>query len=344
MQEHVFQLTGYTEASDHPVGLEDIRLTNLRSTIREAIARGITLVLDQERFLHRVADVIAESSGNPAVAAYIAEGRGDSFTLGAATTAAPAWLPKRLSSRALSQMTTQVIDSSAIFGLREELVNVSSVVIPLKIGDEIQGTLVIYDVVADLISDDDLDAFQVMAEEIAPAVRVARTHDAFRNSSVKDLETGAYTYDFFVDRLEQELSRAQRSGNSVTIVLVEAPNFEAFELAAGYELADETLRNLAAGFTILMRTSDVVARRRRTGFALLLPDSNVEGADVTIRRVEELLAQVDVALEERGYTGPKPGVIAGSATFPTDGETSAALILVADQRMLANDTDLVKSE
>ncbi len=344
MQAREFQLTGYTESSIRAARRENIRLTSLRSTIREAIARGITLVLDQERFLHRIANVISESSGNPAVAVYVAEGRGESFALGAATAAAPIWLPKRLASGALSQSTTQIVESSTIFGAREELLDQTSVVIPLTIGTDVEGAIVIFDVMAESIAEEDLEAFSVMAEEIAPAIRVARTHDAFRNSSVRDLETGAYTYEFFIDRLEQELSRAQRSGHLVTIVLVEASDFEAFESTAGYDLADETIRNLAAGFTILMRASDVVARRGRTGFALLLPDSDVGGADVTIQRIQELLEQVDVALDERGYAGSKPGIIAGSATFPTDGQTTAALVLVADHRMLASSTAVVDGE
>ncbi|MEZ4572013.1 MAG: hypothetical protein R2849_17140 [Thermomicrobiales bacterium] len=68
----------------------------------------------------------------------------------------------------------------------------------------------------------------------------------------------------------------------------------------------------------------------------MLPDSDVEGAGVTIQRIEDRLAQVDTALEEQGYDGPLPGIIAGSATFPTDGQTPSELILAADQRMLAD--------
>lgn len=318
--------------------LESSSLSDLRSTIREAIARGIVLVLDQERFLHRVTDVIAESTGNPLVAAYVAEAYGDGLILGASTTAAPAWLPKRLPATAIPFTQTQVVESAEVFGAREELTGDSSVVMPLILGDELIGAVIVLDVVPEGLTSDDLEAFAVVAEEIAPAVSVANAHETALNSIVRDLDTGAYNYAFFSDRLEQEISRAQRTGHSVTIVLVEALDFETFEASAGYELADKTLRDLASGFTDLMRTSDVVARRGRTGFALLLPDSNVAGADVTIERVVRLVSQVDSALEANGYNGPKPGVITGSATFPADGDTTAALVLAADQRLLASDT------
>lgn len=331
-----FQLTGYTESSSRRPSLENTRLSNLRSVIREAIARGITLLLDEERFLHRITEVIAESSGYPVVVAYVAEPDSDLLALGAATEAAPIWLPKRLSTAAFQSLEPAIVETSSIFGEIEGFEDSRTVVAPLLANDALQGVLLILHVSPTSISDEDLEAFTVVGEEIAPAVRVANAHRLVRDSVVVDLVTGAYTYSFFVERLDQEVSRAQRSGHSVTIVLVEASDFEAFEAAAGYDMADRTLKDLASGFADLMRTSDVVARRGRTGFALLLPDSNIEGAAVTIQRVEEWLNRVDMMLEEGGYTGPKPGVIAGSATFPEDGDTGSALILAADQRMLAD--------
>lgn len=338
MQSWPFQLTGYTEANSRLTTRENARVSNLRSVIREAIARGITLVLDQERFLYRVTDVIAESSGYPIVIAYVAEPDGERMALGAATQAAPDWLPKRLPASVFQAREPVVVATEQIFGQIVGFENTSTVAIPLIAGNNLQGVLLILHVSGAEISKDDLEAFAVVGEEIAPAVRVANTHRVVRNSVIVDLETGAYTYSYFVERLDQELSRARRSGNSVTIVLVEAPDFAEFEAVAGYDLADRILKDLASGFADLMRTSDVIARRGRTGFALLLPESNIEGAGVTIRRIEERLALVDSELEKLGFTGPKPGIIAGSATFPADGQDSAALVLAADQRMLADAT------
>lgn len=336
MQARTFQLTGYTEASSRRPSLENARLSNLRSVIREAIARGITLVLDEERFLHRITEVIAESSGFPIVVAYVAEPDGDRLALGAATESAPTWLPKRLPMTVFKSLEPAIVETESIFGELEGYEDSRTVAAPLFVGDALQGVLLILHVSPTSISEEDLEAFAVVGEEIAPAVRVANAHRQVRDSVVVDLATGAYTYSYFVERLDQEISRAQRSGHAATIVLVEASDFDEFEAAVGYDLADRTLKDLASGFADLMRTSDVVARRGRTGFALLLPDSNIEGAAVTIQRVEERLAQVDTMLEADGYTGPKPGIIAGSATFPEDGDTSSALILAADQRMLAD--------
>jgi diguanylate cyclase (GGDEF)-like protein len=105
-------------------------------------------------------------------------------------------------------------------------------------------------------------------------------------------------------------------------------------------MADEMLRDLASGISALMRTSDVVARRRRTGFALLLPESDIEGAELTIQRIHERLRRIEAGLTADGYNGPQPTVVAGSSTYPADGQNVAELILAADQRMLAQADEL----
>ncbi|MEZ4521178.1 MAG: GGDEF domain-containing protein [Thermomicrobiales bacterium] len=311
-------------------------MSNLRTVIRDSIARGITLVLDEERFLQRICEVIAESSGYESVVAYVADPESPQLALGASSTAAPDWLPKRLPISSFQSVEPILSNTEEILGPHDRAMGTRSIVIPLTTVHQLEGVIVILDVNANAISEEDIEAFSIVAEEIAPAVRVASTHQHVRDSVVVDMATGAYTYDFFTIRLEQELSRATRTGRSVTIVLIEASHFDEFEHAAGYERSDQLLKDLSTAFTNLMRTSDVVARRGRTGFALLLPDSDVEGAGVTIQRIEDRLAQVDTALEEQGYDGPLPGIIAGSATFPTDGQTPSELILAADQRMLAD--------
>ena len=338
MEAQSFRLTRYTDASYDRADLEKVRLSKLRSAIRDAIARGIGMVLDEERFHHRVTQVIADSSGFPNVASYVVEPGQRQLAYKSATQGNPAWLPKRLPLTLAKSTTPFVIPSDEVFGARDGYSEASTVVIPLHISNDLEGTLLIVDVVASAISEDDMEAFAVVADEIAPAVRVARIHQQARVSSVVDPDTGAFTYDFFMTRLEEEISRSQRTDHSVTIVLVEATDFDEFEAAAGYDVADGLLKDLASGFRIVMRTSDVVARRGRTGYALLLPDSDVDGASVTIDRIEARLARVDSNLEESGYTGPKPGIVAGSATYPTDGQTSAELVLAADQRLLGNST------
>jgi diguanylate cyclase (GGDEF)-like protein len=310
-------------------------MADLRATIRDAIARGIPLVLDRDRFLRKIVEVIAASAGYPSVAIYVTTSDGLQLILGAATDSVPQWLPARLPVEIVPASGPALIRAADVLDVLQPGDERRVLLAPLVSGSELVGLLMLLDIGRAAVRDGDLAVYAAMAEEIAPAIGVAARHHDVEQTSVIDLATGAYTYEFFLQRLDEEIARAQRTGHSVTIVMVEAWHFEEFERAGGYELADDMLRNLAHGITAVMRTSDVVARRRRSGFAFLLPESDIEGANVTITRVSERLDRVEQGLRDGGYEGPLPGVIVGAATFPDDGSSGPALVLAADQRMLA---------
>ncbi len=335
-----FELSGYTSGPGLPDVSENERIAELRTVIREAIARGIDLVLERDRFSRRIVDIIAESSGFPSVAAYLREDGSSQMSLAAGTDDAPVWLPRRLETSGFPTVAATVVETMRVHVAIETDAGQYTAVIPLNVGLDTIGFILLLNVRPESLSPEDLQALDVVAEEIAPALRVAIHHHQIRQSSVVDIPTGAYTYDFFLQRLEEELSRSRRTGHAVTIVLMEFWHIEHFEAAAGYEPADRLLRELASGVAALMRASDVVARRRRTGFALLLPESDVEGADLTIARIHERLRRIEAAFDESGYSGPQPTVVAGASTFPADGQNAAELILAADQRMLAEADEL----
>jgi diguanylate cyclase (GGDEF)-like protein len=314
-------------------------MADLRATIRDAIARGIPLVLDRDRFLRKIVDVIAESAGYPSVAVYVTSADGLQLILGAATDGVPQWLPTRLPADIAPTSGPALVQATDVLDALQPGDERRMLLAPLLAGSELVGLLLLLDIQQGAILDEDLSVYAAMAEEIAPAIGVSARHHDVEQTSVVDLPTGAYTYDFFLQRLEEEVARAQRTSHAVTIVLVEAWHFEEFERAAGYEMADQMLRDLASSFTAVMRTSDVVARRRRSGFALLLPESDIEGANVTITRVHDRLQRVEQGLRDSGYEGPLPGIIVGWATFPDDGSSGPALVLAADQRMLAQADD-----
>lgn len=311
-------------------------MSELRFAVRDAIARGVTLVLDQERFLNRVTTVIAESSGYPEVAAYLYDRPTEQFVLRGSTRTGSEGPRVRLQPPGLDFSTTAVVRSGAFFGDEADAENQSVIVIPLRHEQTLYGVIVILDIAAEYVSDNDLESLHVVGEEITPAISVAMRHQALASAVVLDVDTGAYTYDFFFARLEQETSRALRTSNVLTILFVETPAWELVERDAGYAVADSLLRSIATGITDVVRASDVVARRGRSGFAVLLPDSSVEGAKVIIKRIVELGGGADGELTSIGPLDEPLAFATGWASLPDDGQTAADLVLVADQRLQAN--------
>ncbi len=115
--------------------------------------------------------------------------------------------------------------------------------------------------------------------------------------------------------------------------------FEEIEQEIGYEPADGVLRLVAHGLSALTRVSDVVSRYRRTGFGILLPESDQTGVDVALSRISD---RIEDLLEGATANTAKTrlSLAFGSAIYPDDGEDTASLILAAEQRLLASEADI----
>lgn len=317
---------------------EAVTMAELRLSIRDTIARGISLVLDRERLLRRISEVIADGTGFPGVAIYVRDGDAlQSFELGSRTSAVTQQLPQRLPRTTLEALLD---DSSAISfesfpGLEDE----QTLSLGLFDSGSLIGAVVILDARPEAFDDEDLSAISVVGEEIGGAVAVAAKHHQIEQFSVIDVETGAHTASFFERRLHEEISRGQRSGIAHAIVLVQIVGFEEFETASGYEHGDALLRRVAETLAALTRTSDLVARYRRTGFSLLLPESDQSGVEVTLERIKRRVEKTFADSVGNVALGPMQ-LAAGWAIFPTDGVDASSLILAAEQRLLASETEL----
>lgn len=318
---------------------ESITMAELRLSVRDTVARGISLVLDQDRLLRRLADVIADGTGYPGIAIYIrAIDSPNTLELGANTAAVDVTLPARLPIHTLGNLKPST-QAALSFGFFPSVEGIPTLSLALADQQGLVGVVLLLDAVPEAFTDEDVRAIAVVAEEIGPVVGVALRHHQIQRHSVIDVFTGAHTWEYLERRLGEELSRSHRSGHSTSLILMNMAGFEAFENDLGYEIADELLRVIAHGLGSLTRVSDVVARYRRTGFGILLPESDATGVDVTLARIRERTEEmIDSAAS--GNSPHRPLLAVGSSIFPEDGDDAASLIMTAEQRLLADEADL----
>jgi len=121
--------------------------------------------------------------------------------------------------------------------------------------------------------------------------------------AIFDRETGLFAYWYFGLRLEEEIARSDRYGQTFSLVLLEAQT-------GRLEPDDESalFRHMSDEF----RQSDLVAHLGNLRFIVLLANTDDQGASV----VKEHLTSV----AEIG------NLTVGLASYPEDGETSEALL------------------
>lgn len=115
-------------------------------------------------------------------------------------------------------------------------------------------------------------------------------HERLRQLSITDGLTGLSNRRHFMDRLEAELARQQRSGRPMSVVLLDADHFKDVNDRYGHAKGDEVLMALSRDLCAGVRTpTDVVARLGGEEFAILLPDTELADAETVCVRLQKSL-------------------------------------------------------
>ena len=90
--------------------------------------------------------------------------------------------------------------------------------------------------------------------------------------------TGLLNRRGFDAQMNHDLALARRSGRPLSIITVDVDHFKRINDTHGHDVGDQVLQRLAATLATRLRQSDVVARLGGEEFAVLLPDTDLEGA------------------------------------------------------------------
>jgi diguanylate cyclase (GGDEF)-like protein len=151
--------------------------------------------------------------------------------------------------------------------------------------------------------------------------------------STTDGLTGVTNRRGFDAALANEWRRARRTGQAVSLAMMDVDHFKAYNDHYGHQAGDQALRAVAQLIAAHgRRTSDVVARYGGEEFALLMPDTD---AARVMRLVQDICAEVQrLALPHSKSPYSVVTISIGVATlWPRDGGTIEQLILDADQAL-----------
>jgi diguanylate cyclase len=131
------------------------------------------------------------------------------------------------------------------------------------------------------------------------------------------------------EAMTREMARAQRGGGLLSVALLDIDNFKSLNDTYGHNVGDTALQHLAKVIQTTMRPTDVVSRFGGEEFVILLPDTDLEAAVSTVKRLQR-------ALTKQFFLGNNEKLLitfsAGVALLKQD-ETEAAVIHRADQSM-----------
>jgi diguanylate cyclase (GGDEF)-like protein len=134
----------------------------------------------------------------------------------------------------------------------------------------------------------------------------------------------------FEEVMEGEISRAERFGGNLALILADLDDFKQVNDRYGHQAGDDVLRTFADILRSTVRDIDLPARYGGEEFAVLLPQTDLEGAHRLAERLRRALAARPMTTHPGGLVAVTASF--GVAAFP-DAKTPAALFAAADEAL-----------
>jgi diguanylate cyclase (GGDEF)-like protein len=174
-------------------------------------------------------------------------------------------------------------------------------------------------------TDEDVEMLKAVADQAAVAINKAQLWDM----AVTDSLTGLYVRRYFMVKLQEELHRAQRYNNILSVVMADLDRFKNINDTYGHDAGDRVLKAIGKFLQQNVRDVDVVARYGGEEFVIMIPEAANDAAHILSERVRKNLSEMKFG------NLPPVTISLGIATFPNDGTDPEDLIKKADAAMYA---------
>jgi len=134
----------------------------------------------------------------------------------------------------------------------------------------------------------------------------------------------------FMRRLEDEVARVQRYGFPLSFVLIDLDHFKSVNDEYGHAAGDEVLRVYSKNILSIFRHHDMVARYGGEEFAVLLPNTDSDGAVRALNKVRRRANET--RWQTNGTMSNVPTFSAGVSLYKP-GESASAFIERADKAL-----------
>jgi len=322
------------------------RLSTQRKTIAE-VGRTAAAILDMDTLLSRVVHLIAQGFGYYRVHIFqVDQDSGHAvYRVGtgeAALTIAEEGLRLKIGEEGLvgwvarhgEPLLVNNVSQDPRYYSHPELPDTRSELdAPIRIGERIIGVLDVQSTELDAFEEGDLETLQTLADQLAVAMENACLYEETQRLAITDGLTGLYNLRYFYETLEREIQRSERYHRSVSLIMLDIDGFKAYNDLYGHLAGDALLIELAQLMSKVTRRTDTLARYGGEEFAIILPETETEGARFLAERLLEEVRKHRFSMQDSQTIG-RITISLGVATYPHHADSAKTLVHAADKALL----------
>jgi diguanylate cyclase (GGDEF)-like protein len=178
-------------------------------------------------------------------------------------------------------------------------------------------------------TDQERDLFAYLAGQATLSIENVDLHETVQQQAVTDELTGLFNVRQFHSRLDDEIERAERFGQPLSLVMLDIDKFKSVNDTYGHQQGDRVLVEVARVLRRLSRDVDLPARYGGEEMAVVLPQTDLRGAELGAERMRAAIEGMQIQRLDGGGLLPITASF-GVASFPSQAADKTALIAAAD--------------
>ena len=197
-----------------------------------------------------------------------------------------------------------------VFNTKREKIEESILVMPLKVKEKILGVINLSDKLSgDQFTKHEVTLYSTLANHVAVSIENAILYEL----AITDGLTQLYIHRYFQLRLKEEVERAQRYGQPLSLVMIDIDHFKSFNDLYGHQMGDEVLKMIARILKDRIRTIDVAARYGGEEFAIIAPETGSHEVAIFAERLRKIVEETN--FNGQGNTPLKITISIGTASY-----------------------------
>ena len=171
---------------------------------------------------------------------------------------------------------------------------------------------------------------KIICNESAKSMTASLNFQKVKELAIRDGLTGLYNHRHFQEMLSYTISHSDRYSSRASLLLIDLDNLKTINDSFGHQAGDRVLTTVGDVLSGSLRKVDIPARYGGDEFAVILPDTDKDGALAVAEKIRANLFRVPLKSDD---TEIEISLSIGISTYPISASDKDSLISKADRAL-----------